>query len=185
MPCTACRALQWKLYKVKLFLYTLFSVHVLVLLPLKPCMRRNCMRLCNIKVVAWAPKGLSAIQGLRNRWMIDYLRVTLSPSKCYESKSAPVPKFSLADHQLRWAPNAKIGFIDGKVKAMYVMVVINRIISFLTKRACRRIIRYQCEETQKRVQDGRHMEKHHKINQREIVENINGFCIQGYMKHFK
>ena len=43
---------------------------------------------------------------------------------CRQSKSAPVHNMfaeqtlGLADHQLRRAPNAKIGFIDGKVKAM-------------------------------------------------------------------
>ena len=59
--------------------------------------------------------------------MDDYLGgelATLSPSKCYQSKSAPVHNMfaeqtlGLADHQLRRAPNAKIGLIDGKVKAM-------------------------------------------------------------------
>ena len=58
--------------------------------------------------------------------MDDYLGgelATLSPSKCYQSKSAPVHNMfaeqtlGLAD-QLWRAPNAKIGFIDGKVKAM-------------------------------------------------------------------
>ena len=57
--------------------------------------------------------------------MDDYLGgelATLSPSKFYQSKSAPVHNMfaeqtlGLADHQLRRAPNAKIGFIDGKVK---------------------------------------------------------------------
>ena len=88
--------------------------------------------------------------------MDDYLigeLATLSPSKCYQSKSAPVHNMfaeqtlGLADHQLRRAPNAKIGFIDGKVKATKNKTMSwlsikssteqSKMISFSTKRACR------------------------------------------------
>ena len=59
--------------------------------------------------------------------MDDYLGgelATLLPSKCYQSRSAPVHNMfaeqtlGLSDHQLRRAPNAKIGYIDGKGKAI-------------------------------------------------------------------
>ena len=81
----------------------------------------------------------------------------------------------LADHQLRRAPNAKIGLIDGKVKAMKMSWLSSKstterskIISFSTKRACRmKLIQHQREETLKRVQDERHKEKHQNIDQRE------------------
>ena len=84
----------------------------------------------------------------------------------------------LADHQLRRAPNAKIGFIDGKVKAMKnktmswlstkVSTEQSKIISFSIKRACRmKLIQNQREEILKRVQDERHKKKHQNIDQRE------------------
>ena len=129
--------------------------------------------------------------------MDDYLGdelATLSPSKFYQSKSAPVHNMfaeqtlGLAGHQLRRAPNAKIGFIVGKVKAMTMSRLSSKssteqskVISFSTKRACRmKLILHQREDTLKRVQDERHKEKHQKIDQRERkrVEKKIGFCIQ-------
>ena len=123
---------------------------------------------------------LQGVIDVINKQMDDYLRgelATLSPSKCFQSKSAPVHNmfseqtYGLADHQLRRAHNAKIGSIDRKVKATKNKTMpwlstkssaeqIN-IISFSTKRACKmKIIQHQREETVKRVQDEK-----------------NGFCI--------
>ena len=121
--------------------------------------------------------------------MDDYLGgelATLSPSKCYQSKSAPVHNMfaeqtlDLADHQLRRALNAKICFIDGNVKAMKNRTMScmwlsskssaeqSNIISFSTKRACRmKLIQHQHEETLKGMQDERLKEKHQQIDQRE------------------
>ena len=130
---------------------------------------------------------LQGVIDVINKQMDDYLRgelATLSPSKCCQSKSAPVHNMfseqtlGLADHQLRRAHNAKIGFIDGKVKATKNKTMSwlstkssaeqSKIISFSTKRACKmKIIQHQREETLKRVQDERHKEKHQKIDQRE------------------
>ena len=130
---------------------------------------------------------LQGVIDVINKQMDDYLRgelTTLSPSKCCQSKSAPVHNMfseqtlGLADHQLRLAHNAKIGFIDGKVKATKNKTISwlstkssaeqSKIISFSTKRACKmKIIQHQREETLKRVQDERHKEKHQKIDQRE------------------
>ena len=82
----------------------------------------------------------------------------------------------LADHQLRQAPNAKIGFIDGYVNAVKNNSMSwlstksptehSKIITFFIRRTCQmKDIQHQHEEILRRVQDERHKEKDQKIDQ--------------------
>ena len=119
------------------------------------------------------------------RQLQPYLKGYLSnptPEQYQQSKSAPPHNIyaeqtlGLTDHHFRRAPNATVGFIDGKVKSKKnkTMMWINekssekqqQIITFAIKRAREiRIIKKQREANTIKIQDQRLRQKQQKTNQ--------------------